>query len=468
MQSNQSKLIHDTVGYYSSKAKITLVEGNVDRHLLSFALSEFLQRSLASSSAARPVVRVKDTFILGVYFKSTEVGARDPAFSVQVATNTEHVNRILVDVRVSPQSVAFRSLHLSSKYSVEEDEEPLRCVVLPSLKNALVKAYHERPPPESALTNWTDFVDFYDRQYGLHLPDETEERGYATIVINNSPDPNRFSSATEDVVPVAMLWTESGLSRRDLHGDSGELLSRYIVSTIASLESASVKSTQISMNNGVAEEKRLAFIPVLQEAFPDVNTVKIDEIIEKRKESRTKGPGFVKSSKRASQQSEETNSSLDLSITSTETSSQQSQQTCPAAPLSLSQTVTDDVFDFDAVIHPTTLDSVLESLHSPSSATQSTSSGNAQTPVKFRAGVRLGARLTPGRTTQALASAPFTPLASSRARTPEKKENAPDAKQEESSKAQLPQSNPKKRKISTLNQSPSKAFQPPRPKIAKS
>ena len=454
-------------------------------------MSEFLLQSLASTSPSSPVVRVKDVFILGAYFRSTEAGLRDPAFSIQVATNTDHVNRILVDVKVSPQSVSFRSLHLSSKYTVEEDEEPLRCVILPSLKVALIKSYHERPPLESSKTCWADFVDFFERHHKLHLPDEVEERGYATVIVNNSSDPNRFSSPMEDVVPVATLWTESGLSRRDLHGESGDILSRYIVSTIASIESLSVKPTATVIKEGeegahsVVEEKSLVFIPLSPESFADVLTTKTGEIIERCKESRAKmSGGFTKSSKRSSSSQQDREEGLDVSNSSTDASSQPTRPSSSVtssllSELDASQTFTHTMFDLEPIQHPTSLESVLQALHSPSSSasalgnSQSASKASPNKPLQFRANVRLGARLAPGRTNHALAHAPFTPIAHSHSistSTPSaitsKSNNSEKGAQHSTTTTQ---SNFKKRKVSTSSphQSPMKAFQPPRQKLPK-
>jgi hypothetical protein len=445
---SQSDRIHDSVGYYSSKAKITVMEQGLDRHLLSLAMGEFLMQSLASSSPSSPTLRVKDLFVFAHYYHSTEAGSRDPAYSIQIATNTDYKNRVVLDLKIQPQSVSFRSLHVPSNYLIEEEEEPLRCVVLPSLRTALIKSWSDKVPEESSKNNWNDFVDFYERHHKIHLPDEVENKGYATLMINSSQDPNRFTNAFEEVVPVALLWSESGLSRRDLHGDNAQLLSRFVISRILSIESLSTES----------ENKKL-FSLLLPNALPDVVTVKIDEMIEKKKESRARAPGFIKSSLKSSQSEQSGESSLDHSF-STEPS--QSQHSIGVTSLA-SQIDLEEPFkgclDLDiAKETPPTLQDLLEALKASSRSLPSSKLSTTNRPVVFRSNVRLGTRITPGQK-DSLVSHSFTPL------TPQSTSVTTSGTQNSTNSTP----NLKKRKIPapTNHSSPQKAFQPPRPKIPK-
>ena len=442
------------------------------------ALSEFIQQRLSSNSASSPVIRVKDLFVLADYYKSTESGAREPAFSVQVATNTDYTNRILVDLRVCPQSVAYRSLHIPSNYLLEEEEEPLRCVVLPSMKAGMIKARHERPPDDCDKPGWADFVDFYERYHRLHLPDELEDRGYATVVINGSSDPNRFANVIEDVVPVAMLWTETGLSRRDLHGAQAELVTSFVVERLLSIRS---KSGKMVLNDDTEERStqqddppRLLY-PLKEGSFPDVMTIKTDEIAEKKKKEAKdrKAPGFVKSSQCSTSQSfTEESSVLDTSF-STDASSSQQTLTLASQP---SQLESDDPFkgiiDFDFLASNTapTLSDVIEALKSANNSSSTSRPKLTNTPVrlgvsKARLGVRLGAK-----SAVSPVGAAFTPLlANNTSSNDDKPLSSSQTTSPNTSNSNLG-ANVKKRKLPahTATSIISKGFQPPRPKIAKS
>lgn len=476
-QAEQLELIKETAGYYSSKSKITEVPHGFDKTHLSLALNEFLQQKLASNSPSSPVIRVKDLFILSDFYKSTEAGAREPAFSMQIATNTDYTNRILVDVRINAQSVAFRALHIPSKYLLEEEEEPLRCVVLPSMKNGMVKARHDRPPDDCDKPGWADFVDFYERYHKLHLPDELEDRGYATVVINGSSDPNRFMNPFEDVVPVGLLWTESGLSRRDLHGAQAEVMTSFVLSRLLSIHSKSGKHIEIPNGDENTEtekedEPRLLY-PLCCGSFSDLATVKTEEIVDKKKKDakERKAPGFIKSSQCSTSQSfTEESSVLDTSV-STDVSA--SQQTQPFASQPSQLDALDafaGIIDFDKLSTSSapTLAQVIEVLKS---ATNTTSLGPKQTnkPVrlggsKVRLGVRVGAK-----STASPVGAAFTPLVPHQASHDDSPLSSSQNTSPNTSTSNL-SSNLKKRKVSPLSATPSpmKAFQPPRPKVAKS
>lgn len=478
-QSNQLELIKNSAGYYSAKSKVTTVPHGIDKMHLSLALGEFMQQRLSSNSPSSPVIRVKDLFILAHYYKSTEAGAREPAFSVQVATNTDYTNRILVDVRINPQSVAYRALHIPSNYLLEEEEEPLRCVVLPSMKSGMVKARHDRPPDDCDKPGWFDFVDYYERYHKLHLPDEMEDRCYATVVINNSSDPNRFMNVVEDVVPVAMLWTESGLSRRDLHGAQADLTTAFVLDRILAIRSKSGKPTQIDEADEKSQEENVIdhrlLYPLLPGSFADIATVKNEDLVEKKKkevrERRT--PGFIKSSQCSTSQSfTEESSVLDTSI-STDASASQQTQGLASQP---SQIDTQDPFSgaIDLVrlssTDAPTLADVIESLKS--AATSSYSLGPKQTNVPVRLGVskaRLGARVV-AKSSTSPAGAAFTPPVSQNAHSSDDSPMSSSQPNSPNTSSSNLGPNLKKRKVSPLASKPSpiKAFQPPRPKIAKS
>lgn len=448
-----------------------------DKTHLSLALNEFVQQKLSSNSPSSPVIRVKDLFILSDFYKSTEAGAREPAFSIQIATNTDFTNRILVDVRINAQSVAFRALHIPSKYLLEEEEEPLRCVVLPSMKNGMIKARHDRPPDDCDKPGWFDFTDFYERYHKLHLPDELEDRGYATVVINNSSDPNRFMNPFEDVVPVGLLWTESGLSRRDLHGSQAEVMTSFVLGRLLSIRSKSGKVLE-SLNDEEKTETenegdpRLLY-PLCSGSFSDVTTIKTDEIVEKKKKDakEKKAPGFIKSSQCSTSQSfTEESSVLDTSISTDYSASQQTQ---PFASQPSQLEVLDafaGVVDFDK-LNASSAPTLAEVIDALKSSTNMASSGPKQTNKPVRLGgskVRLGVRVGAKSTASPIGAA-FTPLVPHQASHGDESPMSSSQTSPNTSASNLG-SNLKKRKLSPLasTSSPMKGFQPPRPKIAKS
>lgn len=469
------------MGYYSSKAKVKVSEKGIDKQQLSLALNEFLQQRLAVSSSESPVIRVKNLFILSHFFESTEAGTRKAAFSVQVATNTDNYRRILVDLRISPQSVAFRTLHVPSNYLLEEEEEPLRCVVLPSLKMGVIKSRHERPPDDCDKVGWADFVDWYERHHKIHLPDETEDRGYATVVINHSTDPERFASFADDVIPIALLWTESGLSRRDLHGEPADLLTKLILDRIYAIKSRSSTTYHAGEEPNASDtstadgEQSQLFYPVFPGSFTDISTISTDQVVEKKKKETQsrKLSGFIKSSQCSTSQSagDENSSILDTSVSTEPNSSQQT-------PMASSQVPQPDlsVDYFFGHIQPSnasgatkiTLEDVTNAMQAPSSAQSSAKSLNR--PVNLRASaVRLGVRLAPGKLQNPVGAA-FNKI--STAHHSDTAVSASDKSNSTVSAAPpaVGTSNPKKRKLMqpvASNSSVSGGFHPPRPKVPK-
>lgn len=417
--------------------------------------------SLVSSHLDSPIFRVKNVFILADYSKPIEPGARNPAFSVEMATNVDYTNRIIVDLKFLPQSVSYRPLTVSFKYDLAEEEEPMRCVVLPSLRTAMIKSVSERVPEEEInRTSFYDFVDHYKNHHQMHLDESVEEKGYAVIVVNTSSDPDRFLSHIEEIVPVGTLWTETGLSRRDISGTSAEVLTSYILQLIGSIKCGSVRPMTKDTDDA---SPLLVRLPA--GAFDDVTTTSTDALIEIHKELKSKRPGFTKSSTRSTPSIEGEIVNLDTS-TSTDTAPSGSQPTTQSSvkPSQLEEDAFEAYYDnIQQAEAAPTLAEVLEALKSTSSMSSSTAVKPENRKVVIGATIGLRKKFVPDK---AALYAPFKKVVPT-------KLPPPSAAPESSSTPSSPSSslNDKKRKESPLAKRSSvhQPFKPPtqkKPKLA--